>query len=667
MSLHYSGILLEWLAEHHLEFFKRLKRLIGSKQIEPMSGGFYEPILPMIPDDDKINQILKLSRFIEKTFFRRSVGMWLAERVWEPHLAESIARAGMSYTVIDDSHFKYAGLQQGELTSYYITEENGWAVRVFPINERLRYLIPSEPPEKTIEVLESLAYESENRLVVFADDGEKFGLWPGSYKECYENKWLDRFFTLLVENQEWIELLTFEEALQKLEPAGRVYLPTASYREMMEWALPLQAKKKYQKFDLWLETKNASEEQKVFVRGGFWRNFLVKYPEANSMHKRMLRSHHHLKSGDSINTRAQEYLFAAQCNCPYWHGVFGGLYLPHLRYAIYSNLIRADLEMESVERKDEADIGWVHANTVDFDGDGYDEIIIETDRLNLFFSPHHGGSLFELDVKEKAINLLDTLARREEPYHQTLIDLVAGRKNTGSSISGTKSSLTDEEKQLVSFLTYDTYRRVSCIDHFIPVDLTVNDFSTTNYTEMGDFFDHPFQHSISEDKNALVLEFVRNGTVKSNAGPIPLRLKKSVHIEGKSTKLKFTYQLENLHHTGVTLRFGSEMAYALLAGNAPDRYYRINDEKPQDAKLAGTGSVENVTRVSLTDEWLGIQIILTSEKPATLWRFPIETVSLSEGGFERIYQASLVFYNWIIKLEPKKPWVVTLEQDIFFD
>jgi predicted glycosyl hydrolase (DUF1957 family) len=36
--------------------------------------------------------------------------MWLAERVWEPHLAKPIAEAGVEYVILDDNHFKAAGL-----------------------------------------------------------------------------------------------------------------------------------------------------------------------------------------------------------------------------------------------------------------------------------------------------------------------------------------------------------------------------------------------------------------------------------------------------------------------------------------------------------------------------------------------------------------------------
>src|SRR5216117_3789964 len=68
--------------------------------------------------------------------------MWLAERVWEPHLPRVLAQAGVEYVLLDDSHFAQAGLDPDALGGYYLTEDQGVRLRVFPISQRLRYLIP---------------------------------------------------------------------------------------------------------------------------------------------------------------------------------------------------------------------------------------------------------------------------------------------------------------------------------------------------------------------------------------------------------------------------------------------------------------------------------------------------------------------------------------------
>ena len=150
-----------------------------------------------------------MSRFLQENFHVQAKGAWLAERVWEPHLARPLAEAGISYTVLDDSHFRKAGFTEEQLLHYYLTEEEGRRLFIFPISEKLRYLIPFAEPEETVDYLAKMANEEGDRVIVLADDGEKFGSWPGTAKHVYEKKWLRRFFKLLSENSSWLKTVPF--------------------------------------------------------------------------------------------------------------------------------------------------------------------------------------------------------------------------------------------------------------------------------------------------------------------------------------------------------------------------------------------------------------------------------------------------------------------------
>ncbi|RMF56485.1 MAG: 4-alpha-glucanotransferase, partial [Calditrichaeota bacterium] len=112
MVQHYSGILLEWLKRNKPDFLPRLKKLVQRGQVELMTGGFYEPILSIIPYRDKVGQISKLTKFLQQEIGYEPKGMWLAERIWEPHLPKPCSEAGVRYVVLDDSHFKNAGLRE---------------------------------------------------------------------------------------------------------------------------------------------------------------------------------------------------------------------------------------------------------------------------------------------------------------------------------------------------------------------------------------------------------------------------------------------------------------------------------------------------------------------------------------------------------------------------
>ncbi len=666
LAQHYSGELFRWMLEHDPDFGTRLRAMIEKGSIEMLSGGFYEPVLSAIPDKDKVGQIQMMNAFVRETTGFNPEGMWLAERVWEPVLASAIAKAGMKYTIIDDSHFKYAGLQEKDLTSYFVTEDNGAVVNIFPINERLRYLIPFRPPQQTIDYLHSLATEDGDRLVVFADDGEKFGIWPGTHKQCYQDGWLDEFFRLLEENSDWIHIISFQEALQKIKPAGRVYLPTASYSEMMEWALPTDAQKEYEDFQQWLKEHHTPSNFNVFVRGGFWRNFMAKYPESNNLHKRMLRATQRAEKlfGKKGLEKAIDDIYAGQTNCPYWHGVFGGLYLPHLRTAIYKKLIQADTVMDELEFDEKKrQTGWVKTEITDFDADGLDEVVVETDRMNLFFSPQHGGSLFELDIKPKNINLIDTMTRREEAYHKKLYQL-RDQTNEQGEVASIHERIESKEKGLEKYLNYDWYRRTSFLDHFLRNDTTLKTFRNAQYGEQGDFVNQHFETSLRKDGKSQRVIFERSGHVWIGDQFTPLSLSKTFAVQPKSDEIEIIYSLKNTNHHSLQVWFGFEMVFSLLAGDAPDRYYMINRKNVKNPKLASIATSKNVSNVSLVDEWMGIHINIDLGKKAALWRFPIETISMSEGGFERVYQGSVVMPHWKISLEPGHEWTVMIRKSI---
>jgi alpha-amylase len=681
LAQHYTGILLEWLEGHHPKLITQLKALVKRGQVEMMTGGFYEPILAVIPDEDKIGQIKKLTEYVKKKTGYKAQGMWLAERIWEPHLPKTIRMAGVEYTVIDDSHFKYAGLKDDQLLGYYVTEESGVTLNIFPISQKLRYTIPFQHPNATIEYLKSIATEDGNRVIVFADDGEKFGVWPDTYKHVYENKWLETFFKALTDNSDWIKILHFSEVLKKIKPIGRIYLPTASYSEMMHWALFPKTFQEYEDFEHKVKDAGIYDKYGIFVRGGFWRNFMSKYPEVNNMHKKMLRVSEKVnslvpKAKTSIAKKkiksAEDHLWAGQCNCPYWHGVFGGLYLSHIRSAIYKNLISAENIVDSLDKKSKAP----KYELTDFDRNDVPELIIETDTFNLYFDLENGGSLFELDYKPKSFNVLDIITRREEGYHKKLQEAVTPSKQPAKvSKEGEIASIHDlvlsKEPDLHKYLFYDWYRKGSFIDHFFGDEVKLENFMQSKYGERGNFVNQPYKMDMKVKGSKLISKFSRDGSVWNDGQWLPVRVMKTFTFKNKSNEIICDYKIQNLSEVKLNLKFGVEFAFTLLAGDADDRYYYavlfnkglengippkrdMGGIKLDDKRLRSNGEIKNVKEIGARDDGhLKININWKFDKPANLWRFPIETISLSEAGFERVYQGSVIFPHWSISLSHK--------------
>ena len=239
LSLHYSGALLEWFRAERPEFLAALRRLVERGQIELMGGGYYEPVLASLPERDRLGQLQRMASEIEQLTGARPRGAWLAERVWEPDLPTSLAGAGYQWTILDDAHFRAAAIPEANLWGAYTTEDQGHLLTVFGTEQGLRYRIPFGEVDDVIGYLRDHATADGSRVGTMGDDGEKFGAWPTTWEHCWgSGRWVDRFFDALEASADWLTTVTPSEWLDRHAPIGRVYVPTSSYAEMGEWALP---------------------------------------------------------------------------------------------------------------------------------------------------------------------------------------------------------------------------------------------------------------------------------------------------------------------------------------------------------------------------------------------------------------------------------------------
>ena len=615
-ALHYSGCLLDWIDAKHPEFIKMLKEMVGRGQVEMLSGGYYEPILTLIPERDILGQVKLMNEKIKSFTGYKASGVWLTERIWEPTLIKPLAKAGIKFAIVDDWHFSYVGRKPDDLSGYYVTEDDGEKLFIFPGSERLRYTIPFKMPQETIDYL-GQQKEKGFPASLYADDGEKFGVWPGTHKWVFEEKWLENFFVALERESAWIRTTTLTEYIEENEPTGRIYLTCASYREMMEWS------------------------------GGYFKNFLVKYPEANSMQKKM-----QFISGlvaEAKSKKALEYLYKGQCNCAYWHGVFGGLYLNHLRSAVYSNLIKAQKELDKAAHKD---ANWVESVETDLDCDSYDEVLVSNSKLELDFSPRNGGTIFELDFKPLALNMTNTLARRREPYHDKALEKAKAR-DTGKKDDGIDSIHNvsrEKDAELVADLSYDSYRRVSLLDHFLKEGTTVKDFAACKYGEAGDFLGGEYKYDIRKEAKpkGIAVELSREGNYYVAPGEAyKLKVAKTVSVKPDSQEMEIEYKVTNIDTREFEPWFGVEFNYSL-----------------KDPHLNKVGEAHGLTNINVNDQWYGVKIDFELSKAADLWYFPIETVSDSDQGLERTYQELSLLFHWKFKLAPREVWGVKIRKNI---
>ena len=664
LGLHYSGSLLEWLAVRHPEYLDRIAALAARGQVEVVGGGFYEPILITIPPEDQIEQIRRLSDFIAERFGKRPGGAWLAERVWEPQLPFALAEAGVEYTLVDDSHFLTAGRELAELYGYYICEERGRTVKVIPGLQQLRYLLPFGSVDDSIGFLRGAAAEHPGGMASMGDDMEKFGGWPHTWEHCFRDGWLENFFSALEANQDWLEVIPPGEALAARPPLGRVDLPTASYTEMMEWVLPTEVRKK---FHVLQEEFASRPDVRRFLRGGFWRGFFGKYAEANLLHKKMLRVSSKLlnegRKGVRKGTRraadrakATTHLLRAQCNDAYWHGIFGGLYAPHLRTALWHELIQAETFADAIR------IGpkrYQAMDRLDFDADGMEEIEITSPKFAALIKPSGGGTLEALDFRPSAVTLINSLQRRVEAYHDRLRNVTQA---TGRVASIHDQTLAKEDG-LEHRLRYDRWPRHAFRLLLFSTQKTHADYETLQLEESAIFAGGNYQVEQATPHDVkLSLEGPLCHGIPGGVPGHKLRAVKDFqfgwHKKGSdvacSLDLARSGSESRVAENATPLQFmvGLEVVLNLLAPNVPDRYFEFAGNRQP---LAWSGVVEG-SHLRVVDEWQDVAVTIDAPGAIHLWVAPIETVSESEEGFERVYQGSQILAVWPVEMVPSGKW-----------
>jgi alpha-amylase len=542
-TLHFSGNLLEWFIKEKPIFIEKIKNMASSGQIEIIGGGYYEPIYAVIPHRDKIAQIKKLTGLIEKEFKIEVNGAWLSERVWEPNYPTFLNETGLKYIIIDDNHLRSAGITEEQTLYTYVTEDEGNTIRIFPINEKLRYLIPWKPSTHTVKHLKEIADEKGNRVAVLISDAEKMGVWGSTHEICYieglgheegdnGRPFIPSLFERIIENK-WIKSIRLSDYMNSYCAKSLVYLPTASYDKMEEWVLPTSIRRTFEQYRDRLRKDENAKELYMFLKGGFWRYFLVKYPESNNMHKKMLYIRSKLLdlekklekiTDTSIQEKTEikikhawEEIYKAQCNDPYWHGLFGGVYLQFLRFAIYKHLINAEKVIDRINSilypKLESDIKII---PIDLMKDSHMELLVESKLYNLYLSLSNGGTIFELDYKPKSYNLLNTLTRWEEAYHS-------------------KEKIEKEE------INVDKYRRSMLRTRFFRKDTTIEELESDKYQELSDFVNGDFQvvKNIKKEKKAII-QLQKNGIIEIDRleKPLDCVLNKRLVMDDKQIKVR---------------------------------------------------------------------------------------------------------------------------------
>lgn len=651
VTLHFSGNLLQWFIDNKPGFIKKVKEMAKRGQIEIIGGGYYEPIYAVIPERDRIAQMEKLSDLIKNEFGLEVNGAWLSERVWEPNYPSFLTKVGLKYVIVDDNHFRSTGISEKDTLYTYVTEDEGHTLRIFPINEEMRYLMPWKPTTKTIEYLETIADQKGNRMALFISDAEKMGVWGSTHQFCYvkgkghqegdHGKPFIPAFLEKIQKNDWIKSITLSDYMEQYPAKGMVYLPTASYDKMEEWVLPTEIRKKFENIREKYREDPAKKEIYQFLKGGFWRYYLVKYPESNNMHKKMLHVRNKLiEIEDKLETLEKanlknkiklkipeiwEEIYKAQCNDCYWHGLFGGIYLQFLRFAVYSHLISAENMIDDINHKLYPQLTeYAFITPIDFTKNSLMDVLIESNLLNLYIDLQDGGTIFELDYKPQNYNILNTLTRWKEAYHEK--DMILSGK-----------------------VKVDKFRKSMLRTRIIHKEVELEDLKKGQFFDYGDFVEGGFKltHNEKEDNSAHV-RLERKGCVRTINSDIriPCSLSKRIkvhneiifiEIEGKldtqDLKPEFIKNMEENLNLLVDLPF-------FLNGD-PKKFAWTNDKTPELLKkdlMKPDFFKSNYFKAYDETYDLSFQISIESKNNPEFIKFPIISYAYTDEGYKEIYQ-----------------------------
>ncbi|RMF96105.1 MAG: DUF1926 domain-containing protein [Candidatus Schekmanbacteria bacterium] len=645
-NLHLSGSLLEWIELRHREFFDDLSLLTNRGQVELISGGFYEPVLTAIPERDAIGQIEMLSDYLKKNFFFSPNGAWIAERVWEPYLPKILSNAKIRYTILDDTHIMRSGIAVKDIKNYYITENDGHRIFVFPTDKELRFSIPFKEIDEVISYLKKPLDEGENEyLFTYGDDVEKFGEWPGTYELVYKERWLEKFFHALEKDRGQIETVKFSDFLQIKSPQSEVYIPESSYEEMMLWSLSDDSRKLKDSIKEKIKDDNEMVKFVDAMAGGFWKNFFVKYPESNRMHKKLIYISEQVekagifygRENDDTKNKILKSLYKASCNCAYWHGLFGGIYLHHIRSAVYKNLIDAQRFLDEYSGNSSSKI---EVEEEDYDFDGKNEVILSNNNLSLWINPSYRGSIVEIDWMEKGMNVLNVLTRRYEPYHSEIGNQI---KKVDEIVY-----MGDEEN-----FFYDKFYRTSFTHLFLEEDISYTDF-ISNSEKIWSLNRGIQEFDYLIKKRNKVAEVLLIG--KNNNPAIPI-LKKRYFLEEGKNFFSFLWEIENVEDSYENKKIALEINLSLTSADSEGNRFLLfkNRNNSMEYDFKSLFVVQEISKCKIESKCDSAEISIEFSQPCSCYSYPLKTISRSERGFDFIYQGTCLIFVWsIAKLNEHK-------------
>ena len=394
LTLFFSGPLLEWIQNQHSEYLTVLSEMIKRKQVEVLGGGYYSPILPLIPPTDRLGQIEELTTLIRKLLGRRPRGLWLTKGVWDPALVVHLTGSGMEYTFLEEGDFRRVGLSQQQVGLPRLTEHQGKLLTVFPFHQDLGQKVQDGDFEPFVSLIPSRRRKDRQLLSLFLNvdlpsDGAFF---------TRPEKGFEDFLQLVRSFYPEIEPVTPSSFLKKnLQALERSYFSSTTFDELC---------------------RRTNQPTRPSSGSQSWKQFLAHDEAANQLYNKMVYVHLLVSSlrGDKYKKKsAYDDLWKSQN----WLGFLGGGGEGHLalhRQKSFAALLNAEALLRDRTRFQAS------LTSQDFDLDGVKEYLFQGQSYNLYVDAV-GGQIFEWDFLDRPWNYIEgTSSDPEGPRPQAIVD-----------------------------------------------------------------------------------------------------------------------------------------------------------------------------------------------------------------------------------------------------
>jgi len=669
VNLYFSGVILQHAKAHRSDFLTSLRSLVGDGRIELLGGGFHDPLLASIPERDALAQLQASRQFLKQSVGKAAQGAWLCLRAWDPRLPVVLARAGVRYTLLDDAQFVLAGLHPDEIWGHYTTERAGHPISVFPMRSAIAQAVESSAPEELRDLLAGLGRQEAGRrtaeagrLEVFAGDGA--GLLASGR--------LQAFFDLLENDLPWVKTQLLSQAWAQSPSRGRLYLSLGARPDLRNWSLPASAVGRRRSLIRQMESEGSLEDVQRLVGGVLWSNFLVKYPEANRLHKRMLRVSYKVDrlralakrkrqaepgspgAGDlvAVARDACDALFRAQNHDVYWHAGSShlGIYDPVHRRRAFCDLLEAERLVDEAVN-DPANSGWV-AGTADNDADGHDEVNVRSPHFQALVHPVEGGTLSELDLRQPGIALQSSFSGGEEPVQRRLegTEVCLVFDDVAQDAAGDGSSGSPDHADWTHALPRGAFQ-----DHFLGPETTLASFARRQFRDLGDFASHPFEvmkivapEASDEMSAAGCVTVGRSGVVEDTDQSLLLRIEKTFRFEVGRPRLDVLHEIHNRSRDSARAWHALEWTFGLPSGNPEAVVLRREDDADGDELALTNGPVDlgSLAWFEWVDRDAGLSLVFELERPLGVWWMPVMTpVEMPDSSREIVQGNTLLFHS----------------------